>query len=338
MKLSHLAFAPVAFLAATFCAGVAANNGLGHHQGRHHVQYKFETIDVPGSLLTSANGINDAGDVVGSFWHTQIPGQFSFTDAFLLRNGEFTTIEFSHSPGEKPDTTEAAWDINNSGTVVGTFRPGRGITGGFQYQDANGSFAIISAPEFEVHSAFGINDHGTIVGDFFLPQENLQGTYFLREGVFTRFAVPDARDTSVYGINNAEEVVGQYTDAQSVRHSFFSRGALIEEIARDNAEVVAYDLNDRGEIVGSTSTEEGQRGFVLRHGKYTLIHYPGAAATQALGINNHGVIVGEYRDTNGTTHGFKAVPRHAGRHESRADPEAIELENDFDGELLKSPF
>lgn len=336
MKPSFLALAPIAFLAATLSAGVGANNGAEHEPGHHHAPYKFASIDVPGSRLTNALGINDAGDVVGTFWHTQIPGQFSFNDAFLLRNGEFTTIEFPHAPGEKPDTAEAAWDINNAGTVVGVMRPGHGMLEGFRYE--NGDFHSISTPEFEVHSAFGINDHGTIVGSFFFPRENVSGTYFLRQGVFTRFAIPGATDTRVFGINNAEEVVGQYTDAQGVSHSFFSRGALIEEITRNGEEVLAYDLNDRGEIVGTISTAEGQRGFVLRHGKYTLIHFPGATATQVFGINNHGVIVGEYRDESGTTHGFKAVPRHKKHHGGKTDHGASEHGNSFDRDLLKLPF
>lgn len=336
MKSSFLAFAPVAFLAAALSASVGANNGAEQEPGHHHAPYKYVAIDVPGSRLTSAMGINDAGDVVGTFAHTQLPGQFSFSDAFLLRHGELTTIEFPHAPGEKPDTTEAAWDINNAGTVVGVIRQGHGMLEGFKYD--NGNFDIISSPEFEVHGAFGINDHGTIVGNFFFPRESLSGTYFLRQGVFTRFSVPGATDTRVYGINNAEEVVGQYVDAQAVRRSFFSRGALIEDITRNGEEVLAYDLNDRGEVVGTISTEEGQRGFVLRHGKYKLIHFPGATATQAFGINNHGVIVGEYRDASGTTHGFKAISKHKKQHGEKADHGAKEPGNNFDRELLKLPF
>ena len=44
------------------------------------------------------------------------------------------------------------------------------------------------------------------------------------------------------------------------------------------------------------------------HGSYTTIDVPGAADTIGLGINDHGVVVGAYFDSHGTSHGF--IDRH----------------------------
>src|SRR6516225_9568299 len=45
------------------------------------------------------------------------------------------------------------------------------------------------------------------------------------------------------------------------------------------------------------------------HGKYTTIDVPGATATNAISINDFGMVVGSYTDTQGVSHGF--IDRHA---------------------------
>ena len=40
------------------------------------------------------------------------------------------------------------------------------------------------------------------------------------------------------------------------------------------------------------------------HGRYTTIDVPGATATNAISVNDFGVVVGSYTDTQGVSHGF----------------------------------
>ena len=40
------------------------------------------------------------------------------------------------------------------------------------------------------------------------------------------------------------------------------------------------------------------------HGTFTTIDFPGSTYTRPLGINGEGAVVGNYRDTSGTSHGF----------------------------------
>jgi probable HAF family extracellular repeat protein len=70
-------------------------------------------------------------------------------------------------------------------------------------------------------------------------------------------------------------------------------------------------INDRRQMVGIYSTTTGhvgddpaRRAFLLRRGRFTRIDAPDAVYTQALGINNHTHVVGEFVDTNGKGHGF----------------------------------
>jgi hypothetical protein len=48
-------------------------------------------------------------------------------------------------------------------------------------------------------------------------------------------------------------------------------------------------------------------GFLLSGGNFSTIDFPGAAFTQAIGINDHGQVVGEYRSP-GVDAGFLATP------------------------------
>jgi uncharacterized membrane protein len=76
--------------------------------------YPFTTIQVPGSGFTDPLGINDAGNVVGTFYNTSLqPPQHGFE--YNSITGVFTTID---APGASSYSTAAG--INNSGqTRVG---------------------------------------------------------------------------------------------------------------------------------------------------------------------------------------------------------------------------
>jgi len=61
-----------------------------------------------------------------------------------------------------------------------------------------------------------------------------------------------------------------------------------------------FDINDRGQIVGSYLDPAGrERGFLLDRGRnrFVQVDVPGAAGTQAQGINDDGQIAGVYSDT-----------------------------------------
>jgi probable HAF family extracellular repeat protein len=91
-----------------------------------------------------------------------------------------------------------------------------------------------------------------------------------------------------------------------------SRGRYVSFDAPDRGDfLLPLDINDRGQIVGryyQTTPFSGPdarfRGFLLDRGKLTRIDVPGAAQTQAAGINNLGRVVGEYQTPDGTYHGF----------------------------------
>ena len=79
--------------------------------------------------------------------------------------------------------------------------------------------------------------------------------------------------------------------------------------------VVAFDVNDRGQVVGCYADGNGTyHGFRYDKGQFTLIDPPGGAdvpeiaTTCAFGINNRGQVVGQYVDAAGVLHGYQWQP------------------------------
>jgi uncharacterized membrane protein len=73
--------------------------------------YSFTTIDAPVPGFTTANGINDSGQIVGIFYSARNVAHGFFLDV----GGNFTTID---APGA---SLTLAYGINNSGQIVGSF-------------------------------------------------------------------------------------------------------------------------------------------------------------------------------------------------------------------------
>jgi uncharacterized membrane protein len=96
-------------------AFVAAPTG---HQAL--AEYNFTPIvDASATLGTSANGINDAGDVVGSY--TDATGQHGFLDSGMI----FTNFNV---PGA---TATSANGISGTGTIIGAYTDSLGASHGF---------------------------------------------------------------------------------------------------------------------------------------------------------------------------------------------------------------
>jgi probable HAF family extracellular repeat protein len=115
-------------------------------------------------LSTVARGINDAGDIVGTF------SDATGSHGFLLTGGVFTTIDavppFAPPPPQLGAGTDA-FGINDAGQIVGSFNDATGFHG---FLLTGGVFTTIDAPgsttPLPFTQIFGINDAGQIVGRF----------------------------------------------------------------------------------------------------------------------------------------------------------------------------
>jgi len=224
--------------------------------------YSFTTFNAPGAtgFGTNAFGINDSGQIVGSFF----AAGNSTTHGFLDTGGSFTTIDV---PGA---TRTTAYGINNSGQIVGWFRD---ALGDHVFLDTGGSFTTINAPGAINTYAYGINDSGQIVGSFV---DALGSHGFVDTGgSFT--TLPGVAT----GINNSGQIVGSF--------GLYTGGSFTAINVPGASSTFAQGINDNGQIVGSFNMGQG---FLDMGGSFTTINVPGFCCTFAQGINDNGQIVG----------------------------------------------
>jgi probable HAF family extracellular repeat protein len=266
-------------------------------------------IDVPGSTYTVAQGINNAGQIVGWFADDNT-GPGGGAHGFLLDGGQFTVIDMPGAEGTY------AYGINDAGQIVGDFRgPNQdGFDGLESFLYVDGSFTVIDpdlAPGIQTHVR-DINNAGQIVGWTFDPVFLEGHSFLLDSGQFTVIDMPEPSAVPK-GINDAGQIVGEFTEPAGI-HGFLLDGGQFTVI--DGPGVIpgafntrASGINDAGQIVGEFRDDTGVHGFLLDGGQFTVIDgpgvIPGAFYNQAYGINNAGQIAGAFQDAT-TAHGFVA--------------------------------
>lgn len=149
--------------------------------------------------------------------------------------------------------------------------------------------------------ATAINDEGYVVGYSAAPG----GTHpFLwHDGVMTDLGVlePDAPYAAASDINSQHEVVGSCDVAGgTAMHAFlWRRGVLTDLGTLGGTYSVATAINDRGQVVGTSSTADGAwHGFIWEHGRMTDL-----GVDSVTGVDNRGDIIGNMNFPTGY-HGY----------------------------------
>jgi probable HAF family extracellular repeat protein len=214
---------------------------------------RFATIDVPNAVRTELWGVNNRGDIVGIT--SPVSG---VSRGFVLRDGIFAALVSPDGDVLLPH------DINNRGDIVGS---GPGLEGFLL--DSRGIFTAI-APRVGLGPGFigtveGINDHGTMVGFYFLPTEfNAHGFVLDAHGDAAGFSLSFA--TAPRGINNAGAIVGSLSPSFAGGNEAFvlDDGATSSVSIPGASSAIAYGINNRGDIVGTYVAGGQNHGFVLR--------------------------------------------------------------------------
>jgi probable HAF family extracellular repeat protein len=165
---------------------------------------RYIKIAFPGALTTSANGINNRGEVVGEYRDAN--GRIH---GYVWQRGRFQTVD---APGAAATTM---FDINDRGQIVGTRLEPDGRTGrGFVLE--RGRFTVFAAPGAGLTAPTDVNNRGQILGvtasDFATPA--FQG-FLLAKGIkgpFTQVNFPGAPSTLVSGLNDRGQITGTYVN------------------------------------------------------------------------------------------------------------------------------
>ena len=263
--------------------------------------YSYTTLQIPGTSSLRASGINDAGDIVGTYSTPQGTGH-----GFVYSKGVLRPID---GIGSIPSGAEPM-AINNAGKIVGDFPVSGQEIDGFVV-DTNGVITTIKGPgNPPITVARGINSQGQVVGSFgstFGPGPGEQG-FVYSNGTLTVLDYPGASNTQPHGINDIGQIVGTYYDTNGFPHGFlYSNGAFSTLDIPGSTVTQINAINNAGQI----AIYHPDSSFVYANGVFTPVVYPDpqTSFTEITGINNNGVLVGNYSIGNTpATDPFIATP------------------------------
>ena len=230
----------------------------------------------------------------------------------------FTTLNDAADP-----TFNQLLGINNEGVIAGYFgsgtppttHPNKGYTLTWPYQQ--GDYHNENFPGSQQTQVTGLNNRDLTVG-FWADANGDNFGFVEHDGHFVNVVDPLAPKPAagtpsveqLLGVNDRDQAVGFYVDAQGNSHGFVYEIGQHEFDAVNISgfsNVTATGINNDGDISGFVVNAQGQdEGFVRdEHGKVTLLAGPtGAVSSQALGLNNKGEVVGTYTDAGNKMHGF----------------------------------
>jgi uncharacterized membrane protein len=262
--------------------------------------YSYTPVSFPSAVFTVINGVNRAGDIVGTYRDAAS----THMHGFLRRDGKFTSIEY---PGAE---STAANGISPSGDVVGQYSlpDTPNVAHGFVLTK-QGRFTSVNVPGHTSTVAVRLLSDGTILGCYHdQGPPDMHGMKFVggklsdldRPFSMHRGATPDGKT-----------IVGTYNDrtsGKSHNRSYVLTGSTFTPFdAPGSSATSVSDINAAGTIVGTYEVNGINHGFVREREVYTTLNVPGAVSTSANGISDDGTVVGASTDASGATRGFIAT-------------------------------
>jgi hypothetical protein len=172
----------------------------------------FSAFDVTGALDTSPLGINNLGYICGTA---------TFSDgiplAFLSVGQVATTFAV---PGA---TATFAYQVNDSGQIVGYYVDSSGISHGYTRDSAGTLTYPIDVPGSTQTLLLGNNASNWVVGRYTDTSDATHGFFYVTPDDILTYDYPGATYTSLNGINRDGLICGYYNDTAGVSHGFVAR-------------------------------------------------------------------------------------------------------------------
>jgi probable HAF family extracellular repeat protein len=184
-----------------YCDTLGCNPSTSQH-GYLFSNGKYTKIDYPvAGYSTAAEGINNLGQVVGGYCSPSLTcplGLSPSNHAFLLSNGQFSTLDFPGALGT------LALAVNDVGSIAGFYEDPSTQQHGYLYQ--NGVYTTVDFPNANWTIPLGINNAGVISGIYEDNTTLITHGFTYANGVFTQIDVPNSTATGVGGINNRGDI------------------------------------------------------------------------------------------------------------------------------------
>jgi uncharacterized membrane protein len=220
----------------------------------------MQALPTRAGEVSEARGVNDAGDIVGRMG----------SRAVMWRNGSIIDLQ-TFAAG-----SSAAWDINENGTVVGTYwgNPGQA----FRWTPTEGMTLVMSPAGDPGGEALGINASGQIAGWGLPPGGtglNDYEAYLSTGGVAQTLGSLGGKGSAAAAVNDLGWVVGRanYLDPLGSRTgdgtsvAFLRRpGESMKRLQglRLKGTSEAWDINTDGWVVGVYTRSVGNRATLWK--------------------------------------------------------------------------
>jgi len=251
----------------------------------------YEVIDLGtlGGVQTQAIGINDSGQVVGP---ALVPG--GTFHAFLWENDTMTDL------GTLGGTSSRAFGINNSGQVVGYSDLPDFLYHAFLWENGVMTDLGTLGGDAGQSYAYGINDAGQVVGDFYHPESNTHHAFLWENGVMTDLGTLGGTQSYAYGINDAGQVIGySRLPGDTLEHAFLWENGVMTDLGGTfgGSQAWAQGINNAGQVVGYSTLPGNtvQHAFLWETGVMTDLGTLGGTHSIAYGITDAGQVVGYSR-------------------------------------------
>lgn len=267
--------------------------------------YNFQTVNFAHDTFTQLLGINNSSVIAG--YHGQ-----------AVNRGFRLTLPHNFQLENYPNSAMTqVIGINTKNKTVGFYVDKANVTHGF-ILGLPDTFTNVDFPGSAFNQLLGVNDLGQASGYYSMSANNTTPDfpYIYDEfgGVFEVITIPGSTGgAQATGINNLQQVVGFYIDANNVNHGFeLSGGNFVTLDVPNSTFTQCLGLNNKGQIVGTYTDASGNmHGFVHSKGTYQTIDDPNGNGTMTVvnGINDKGDLVGFYMDAKTHTDGFVATPK-----------------------------
>jgi hypothetical protein len=288
---------------------LAAIAALATAAGVQAAGYDYQLLWVDGGVSTTPSGINESGDVVGSFQLLSGPD-------LLIRPFTFKAGVYATWPEGDPASVSFD-DVNDARHVVSNVGH-RDFTSQAFFRDEHGK-TLLAVPGAIATQAYALNDRDVVVGAYEHDPDRFgiattSAFAWTADKGFRTFDVPGAAGLTIaWGVDRAGATVGVYIDAQSVYHGFIRthEGKVRTVTYPGSPYTQLMGVNASGEVVGFYQDPDDLvlKGFVLRGGRFVPVAPEGAVnGSYPYRITDDGRIVGWYVDANWRTIGFIATP------------------------------
>jgi hypothetical protein len=255
------------------------------------------TFDVPEAVDTYIGGINNKGDIAGTYVDS------SHVEHGFVRSakGKFTTIDV---PGSG---YTGANGINDKGVVLVSGVDAAGYQAIYTYN--KGIFTTI-IDNHQTPIATSINSLGSVAG-YNSPPHQYETAFLYANGTLTTLPITQYSFSASFGLNKHNEVVGQAADGATQYGFIYSPKGKVKYIG-PNGSTESFNLgvNDSGVIVGVSYTSPTESvGYTYDKGVFSTLSVTGGTNASANAINNAGLVLGNYLDSNNVFQTFLATPQ-----------------------------